>query len=292
MGDKDSTAGRLPKSGLGDSMEGKEVPDMYEIDNQKFGAFLVQLRKEKGLTQRELAEKLYVSDKAVSKWERGLSLPDIALLQPLAAMLDVNVTELLCGEMIPAGRTMTVEEVEPLVSGALSMNLTMSTQEMVDQKEHRKWWGKWFFVAVLACGLELWLLRGVEWLWGDELVFTILAPAMALGFGVYLVFFSKEKLPVFYDQYQLDFISDGVFRMNVPGVRFNNRNWPHILNGMRTWACLTLAGWVPLYCLLYLGLSLIFQNEWLRFMVLLPLVLFGIFAGLFMPVYILGKKYK
>ena len=40
------------------------------------------LRKEKGMTQKELAEKLYVSDKAVSKWERGLSLPDIALLQP------------------------------------------------------------------------------------------------------------------------------------------------------------------------------------------------------------------
>ena len=54
----------------------------YKIDNGKFGAFLVQLRQEKGLTQKELAEKLYVSDKAVSKWERGLSLPDIALLQP------------------------------------------------------------------------------------------------------------------------------------------------------------------------------------------------------------------
>lgn len=46
---------------------------MYEINNQKFGAFLLQLRKEKGMTQRELAEKLYVSDKAVSKWERGVS---------------------------------------------------------------------------------------------------------------------------------------------------------------------------------------------------------------------------
>ena len=47
---------------------------MYELDKEKFGTFLVQLRKEKGLTQKELAEKLYVSDKAVSKWERGLSL--------------------------------------------------------------------------------------------------------------------------------------------------------------------------------------------------------------------------
>lgn len=46
----------------------------YEINNEKFGIFLARLRKERGMTQKELAEKLYVSDKAVSKWERGLSL--------------------------------------------------------------------------------------------------------------------------------------------------------------------------------------------------------------------------
>ena len=47
---------------------GKEVLTMHEINNEKFGEFVVQLRKEKGMTQKELAEKLYVSDKAVSKW--------------------------------------------------------------------------------------------------------------------------------------------------------------------------------------------------------------------------------
>ena len=46
---------------------------MYEIDNQKFGRFVAALRKEKGYTQKDLAEKLYVSDKTVSKWERGVS---------------------------------------------------------------------------------------------------------------------------------------------------------------------------------------------------------------------------
>lgn len=53
---------------------------MYEIDNQKFGGFVAALRKEKGYTQKELAEKLFLSDKAISKWERGLSLPDIAFI--------------------------------------------------------------------------------------------------------------------------------------------------------------------------------------------------------------------
>lgn len=45
----------------------------YEIDNQKFGGFVAALRKEKGYTQKELAEKLFLSNKAISKWERGVS---------------------------------------------------------------------------------------------------------------------------------------------------------------------------------------------------------------------------
>lgn len=57
---------------------------MYELDKAAFGHFLAQLRREKGMTQKELAATLYVSDKAVSKWERGLSVPDISLLVPLA----------------------------------------------------------------------------------------------------------------------------------------------------------------------------------------------------------------
>lgn len=46
---------------------------MYELDKKKFGAFVGRLRREKGWTQRELAERLYISDKAVSKWETGVS---------------------------------------------------------------------------------------------------------------------------------------------------------------------------------------------------------------------------
>ena len=76
-------------------MEPMEQSKSFEIDKEQFGAFVAQLRKEKGLTQKALAEQLYVSDKAVSKWERSLSLPDVTLLHPLADVLGVTVEELL-----------------------------------------------------------------------------------------------------------------------------------------------------------------------------------------------------
>lgn len=68
------------------------------MDQQKIGKFISFLRKEKGLTQQELAEKLGVTDKAVSKWERGLGCPDISLLVPISEIFDVSINELLLGE--------------------------------------------------------------------------------------------------------------------------------------------------------------------------------------------------
>lgn len=66
---------------------------MFEIDKQRFGKFVAELRKEKGVTQKELAKELFISDKAISKWETGVSIPDTALLVPLANLLGVSVTE-------------------------------------------------------------------------------------------------------------------------------------------------------------------------------------------------------
>ena len=71
------------------------------MDQQKIGGFIAALRKEKGLTQRQLADRLYVTNKAVSKWELGRSLPDSATLEPLAHALGVTVDELLSGKRYP-----------------------------------------------------------------------------------------------------------------------------------------------------------------------------------------------
>lgn len=65
------------------------------MDANVFGAFVQQRRKELGLTQAELAEKIYVTAKAVSRWERGLGFPDIRILEPLAEALELTLIELM-----------------------------------------------------------------------------------------------------------------------------------------------------------------------------------------------------
>lgn len=68
------------------------------MDAKVTGCFIAQLRKELGLTQKDLAEKLEVTDKAISRWETGKGLPDTSLLKPLAEIFGVSVGELLSGK--------------------------------------------------------------------------------------------------------------------------------------------------------------------------------------------------
>ena len=70
------------------------------MDRYVTGAVIRRLRERKKMTQEELAAKIYVSGKAVSKWETGQGFPDISLLEPLAGALDISVIELLSGEDI------------------------------------------------------------------------------------------------------------------------------------------------------------------------------------------------
>ncbi|MCD8149654.1 MAG: helix-turn-helix domain-containing protein [Clostridiales bacterium] len=72
------------------------------INMQKTGSFIASCRKEKGWTQKQLGELVGVTDRAVSKWERGKSFPDISVLEPLGDCLGVTVSELLAGQHIEA----------------------------------------------------------------------------------------------------------------------------------------------------------------------------------------------
>lgn len=86
------------------------------MDNNKIGKFIASLRKEKGLTQQELGERLFVTDKAVSKWERGLSLPDIKILEKLALELNVDVSEILFGERGKNKKINIQEEIDKAIA--------------------------------------------------------------------------------------------------------------------------------------------------------------------------------
>ena len=68
------------------------------MDLKKIGSFLKELRKEKGITQEELAEMLYVSGRTVSRWETGTNMPDISLLVDIAEIFDVSIPEIINGE--------------------------------------------------------------------------------------------------------------------------------------------------------------------------------------------------
>lgn len=68
------------------------------MEQRSFGAVLAALRKERGMTQLELAEKMGVTDKAVSKWERDLSYPDVSSIPKLAELFQVSVDELMQGK--------------------------------------------------------------------------------------------------------------------------------------------------------------------------------------------------
>lgn len=70
------------------------------MDQIKIGKFIAEQRKSVGLTQMQLAERLNITDKAISKWERGLSMPDTSIMLELCDILKINVNELLSGEKI------------------------------------------------------------------------------------------------------------------------------------------------------------------------------------------------
>ncbi len=81
------------------------------MDQVKVGEFISRARKERGMTQKELAEQIGISDKTISRWETGNGLPDMAYLTPLCDFLEVSVNELLSGEKLPPNEySMKAEE--------------------------------------------------------------------------------------------------------------------------------------------------------------------------------------
>lgn len=84
------------------------------MDVQKLGAFIQNRRKDLGMTQGELGAKLNVTDKAISRWERGVGFPDVKLLEPLADALQISIQELIqCEKTKEETLQVTDEQTEP-----------------------------------------------------------------------------------------------------------------------------------------------------------------------------------
>ena len=255
---------------------------MYEIDKVRFGEFISELRREKGITQKELANQLYISDKAVSKWETGHSVPDITLLTPLAELLGVTVTELLECRRIETADKLDVTQADDLVQKVIAFTTEeSSSRPRLCKKNVLTYTG----CAIIA-GIEM-LIFFLLLIEGNFAGFPgIMIAGMALFFGIYFWFFMKEKLPAYYDENKVNVYVDGVMHMNLPGAYFNNHNWPHIVKTFRIWSVLNMTI-VPL---IVVGLGLLFPDAGLALQ--LGGTLVPILGGLFIPSGIVARKYQ
>ena len=84
------------------------------MNNEKTGMLIAQIRKEKGLTQKQLADRIGVSNATISKWETAKGFPDISLIEPLAEALDISVSEIIAGERLESS-TKTDDIISDLV---------------------------------------------------------------------------------------------------------------------------------------------------------------------------------
>ena len=146
------------------------------MDQSKIGKFIAECRKDKELTQMQLAEKLGITDKAISKWERGIAMPDTAIMLELCDILGISVNELLSGERL------NMEN-----DGQKSEQLLLEMAKEIEKKNKTIWSSMWVLMLI-----------NMVWFLGGICVATLLIPEgvwqLVTVLGVTLVFI----VPCFY----------------------------------------------------------------------------------------------
>ncbi len=253
---------------------------MENVNNEKFAEFILELRKEKALTQKQLAEQIGISDKAVSKWERGLSLPDITLLIPLSEVLGVTTTELLSGRRLE-DNVISIEEAENLVIETINLSKTSYEIDFISLG-YRK---NIFIFAIIVCALELVVLFLLGYTISElSSKLAVFIPLVLVG-GAYFTFFVKDELPVYYDENKIRVYHQDYIRLSVGNLKFNNSNWKYIIKTMQMSLCCILV-FYPLY---YFIISWFYPEYW-EVAELIGIILY--MSGIFIPSYIIGKKYE
>lgn len=254
--------------------------DMYQISNEKFGKYLSAIRKEKNLTQKQLAEKLFVSDKTVSKWERGASMPNIVLLIPIADVFGVTVTELLKGESIDLKEGHNNNETESMAVGSVDLSIRETIR-----KHHKKWTLAYLLCLFLTIS-EIFLLKKAGLSLAQMKDNVLLVCALMLIFSGWFCFFAKKLLPVYYDENKVNYYSQGIFRVHMPGVSFNNGNWAYICTGCKA-GMMSISVLYPLICygiIIFGGTVLLDETKNMILLIMAVLLVIAI--------YVVGKKYE
>lgn len=219
---------------------------MEKIDPKKVGALIRQCRLAKQMTQKELADKFYLSDSTISKWERGLGLPDVDLLIPLAHEFEITVSQLLLGSLEQVSQYQ-VDTVDQLIGQTIELKLAQQEKKEKIMAIRQKFQRYFMYALIIFAFENLFLYLSKV----PILIVAYLVPiGLLLIFAAWFFFGIKESLPSYYDDHKISFYTDGIFRMNLVGVSFNNQNWPHILRRERQAMLILLLASPLLYFLL------------------------------------------
>ncbi len=140
---------------------------------------------------------------------------------------------------------------------------------------------------MIVCGIEVWALTKLGWQIPLLMNNVLLVMFLMLVFGFLFCFVVRERLPQYYDENKISYFSDGFLRMHMPGVAFNNRNWPHILKAVRVMTMVTAVS----YPLLFIVLTFFVEKDKL-FVSSLPLTLAFALGGFIIPIYAAAWKHK
>ncbi|MBQ9992227.1 MAG: helix-turn-helix transcriptional regulator [Firmicutes bacterium] len=157
------------------------------MDQQKIGSFIAELRHEKGLTQEQLAQKLAVSNKTVSRWETGKYMPDISMLQELCRFFDISLNELLSGERITNEKHFALKAEENILH-ALASDSSFGLNDKITYfkskwlKEHRLLITSLIISAFIALLVLIYMEK------------TILIPGLAVLFLVVYAYIRNKMM--------------------------------------------------------------------------------------------------
>ena len=161
------------------------------VNAEEIGKKIAQLRKENGLTQKELAARLNVTDKAVSKWERGINFPEVTILEPIATELDTTVIDLLALENPSA---------EEVMDSVAEISISEKQQKLAELNAHSCW--KIIFEIVLFAAItfvSMILAENGIYGWAQMASMGVLGfVGTLIGMEIYTIYCSKKLFEVYY----------------------------------------------------------------------------------------------